>query len=378
MTLPQIFVVFFDILVLIPTLASLTRFDQWWIRGFDFPRLQISVLILVAASLSVWILDLEEPWPVILLVLLILSFFYQAVKIYPYTFFAKKQVLRFHGEKDDTLISILVSNVLMTNTKYQKLIGLVRRKNPDILLTLETDKTWEEKLSVIEKDYPHSVKIPKDNLYGMHLYSKLELEDIEIKYLVTDEIPSIHGKVVLRSGDKVSIHCLHPKPPSPSEDDTSTNRDAELLLVGKEVADEHAPLVFGDLNDVAWSRTTKLFLRRSGLLDPRIGRGFYNTFHTGYPIFRWPLDHVFHSSDFCLVELERLENIGSDHFPIFITLNYEPRITPIQDKPEAVDEEEEEWIEEKIVRRNEGEPPVHKTHVQIEKKNGEIREKEEA
>ncbi|WP_037373594.1 endonuclease/exonuclease/phosphatase family protein [Salinimicrobium xinjiangense] len=348
MNFPEIVALILGILALLPTLASLTRFDQWWIRGFDFPRLQISTIILFVILYSAVVFNFSSFWEYAIMLLLVFSFLYQSVKIFPYTIFAKKQVQKFKGKDDPNEVSILVSNVLATNNKYGKLITLIVQENPDLVLTLETTKEWEKQLEVIEKQYTHTVKIPLDNLYGMHLYSKLELEDVDIKYLISEEIPSIHGKVKLRSGKRINIHCLHPKPPSPSEDDTSTNRDAELLLVGKEVDGKMKTLVFGDLNDVAWSRTTKLFMRLSGLLDPRIGRGFYNTFHAEYPVFRWPLDHVFHSSDFLLQKLKRLDKIGSDHFPIFISLVYDPKDEDLNDGPEDPDEEEKEWAEEKI------------------------------
>lgn len=350
MNFPEIAALIMGFLVLLPTIASLTRFDQWWIRGFDFPRLQISTLVLFVIIYTAAVFDFTAFWEYVMMLFLVISFLYQAVKIFPYTIFHKKQVEKFRGEDGKHQISVLVSNVLTPNNKYDKLIKLIDRENPDLVLTLESDSVWEKQLEVIEEEYPHTVKIPLKNLYGMHLYSKLELEDIKIKYLISEEIPSIHGKVKLRSGTRVNIHCLHPKPPSPSEDDTSTNRDAELLLVGKEINGKKATLVFGDLNDVAWSRTTKLFMRLSGLLDPRIGRGFYNTFHAQYPVFRWPLDHVFHSSDFLLQKLKRLEKMGSDHFPIFIQLVYDPKDEGLNGEPEFPDEEEKEWAEEKIDR----------------------------
>lgn len=348
MNIAEIAAYILGFLILAPTAASLSRLDQWWIRDFDFPRLQISTLILGVFIFCIYAFDFDVIWETALVVLLALSFIYQAVKIYPYTFFASKQVKEYRGKDLERQISVLVSNVLTTNKKYKSLIKLIIRENPDMVLTLESDKRWEKELEVIEEEYPNTVKIPLKNLYGMHLYSKLDLEDVEIKYLISDEIPSIHGKVKLRTGEKINFHCLHPKPPSPSEDDTSTNRDAELLLVGKEIDGRNATLVFGDLNDVAWSRTTKLFLRLSGLLDPRIGRGFYNTFHANYPIFRWPLDHVFHSSDFLLSRLKRLEKMGSDHFPIFIKLVYNPQEASQNEKTEEPEEEEKEWAEEKI------------------------------
>lgn len=348
MSISELSVLFFSVLALVPTIASLTRFDQWWIRGFDFPRLQVSVLTLFILGLVILVFPMGSTLQLVLSALLFLSFLYQAVKIFPYTILARKQVFRLEGRKANTRISILVSNVLTPNKKYDKLLKLVHYWDPDILLTLETDKRWEEELSEIEERYPHTVKIPQDNLYGMHLYSKLELQEIKVKFLISEEIPSIHGYVLLRNGERVNIHCLHPKPPSPTEDDTSTKRDAELLLIGKEVKKQNSTLVFGDLNDVAWSRTTRLFQQISGLVDPRIGRGFYNTYHASIPVFRWPLDHVFHSKDFALLKLKRLPNIGSDHFPIYIELNHVSIAKRLNDEPEEADQEEEEWAEEKI------------------------------
>ena len=150
------------------------------------------------------------------------------------------------------------------------------------------------------------------------------------------------------SGNTFELYCVHPTPPVPGENDHSTERDKELLMVAKEVKESQKPsVVIGDLNDVAWSYTTDLFTKISELLDPRIGRGFYNTFHAKIPFLRFPLDHVFCSTDFKLVSLKRLENFSSDHFPIMISLQYERRAHLEQEEPEA-DQEDLELAEEKI------------------------------
>ncbi|HEX8421582.1 MAG TPA: endonuclease/exonuclease/phosphatase family protein, partial [Sphingomonas sp.] len=178
--------------------------------------------------------------------------------------------------------------------------------------------------------------------------SNLPLEDAKIQFLVEDDIPSMHTLVVLPSGRKVRMHFLHPAPPSPTEHDESTERDAELLVVAKSVAGLDTPvIVAGDLNDVAWSTTTRLFRKISGLLDPRIGCGMFNTFHADHWFLRWPLDHLFHSNHFTLGFIQRLPSFGSDHFAMLVELVYDRARGADQEGLEA-DEEDHELAEEKI------------------------------
>jgi endonuclease/exonuclease/phosphatase (EEP) superfamily protein YafD len=177
----------------------------------------------------------------------------------------------------------------------------------------------------------------------MLLYSRLALHDTSIDFLIQPDIPSIQARVQLRSGVLVWLNCVHPRPPAPGESDESLERDAELLLVGKRVSKASLPIVVcGDLNDVAWSRTTRLFQKMSRLLDPRKGRGFFSTFHARTPGLRFPLDHIFHSDSFRLVTMRRLPYVGSDHFPVYAMLSLEPSAERQQEapKPDAADEQE--------------------------------------
>lgn len=334
---------FCTLVIVTATLMSLIPRDEWWIRDFDFPRLQIIFLGAVCLTL---LLALPIEWDnqrIAACLFLIAALAYQLKMVLPYTFIWPNQVKLATDMDERQQISMIVSNVLTTNTKYHLLLAEIDTHQPDIILMLESDKSWEQALSVIEPIYPHVVRVPLDNLYGMHLYSRLPLKDTEVKFLLSDDIPSIHTKVILRSGKQVQLYCLHPMPPSPTEASESTLRDAELLLVGKHIEKEQkTSIVMGDLNDVAWSRTTRLFQRISGLLDPRVGRHFINTFHADYPLFRWSLDHVFHSTDFSLIDMRRLSHVGSDHFPVFTRLQYTPQNESEQPALQADAEDEQE------------------------------------
>lgn len=320
-------------LVVFVSVWGLLPLDHWWIRGVDFPRIQILVIGLVSLVGLLVLAPQWESWDVVLLLALIGAVGLQLRMVLPYTRLWKKEVRQALPIPDAVQIKLMVSNVLTPNDNTQALVDLVQQKNPDILITLESDQKWQDALSVIEPDYPYNVKVPLDNLYGMHLYSKLELIDPEVKYLLIDDIPSIHTQLRLPNDEVIWLYCLHPMPPSPIEADKSTTRDAELLMVGRHINENNQTAILaGDLNDVAWSKTTLMFQRISGLLDPRIGRFFINTFHVNYPFLRWALDHIFHSPCFTLVNIERLPSIGSDHFPVMTTLQYEACATAEQEE----------------------------------------------
>ena len=218
-------------------------------------------------------------------------------------------------------MSILTANVFQDNTRYGDFCKLVEDNDPDIFLTMESDLNWERELDRFAVDYPYSVKVPLDNYYGMHLYSKLELVGPQVNYLVEEGVPSIFTKVQLAPGELLNLICVHPAPPSPTENETSKERDAELLLAGRAVRALTSPtVVCGDLNDVVWSRISGLFKKMTGLIDPRVGRGLYPTFHAGHWYLRFPIDHMFHSGDIHITEMSRLSYYGSDHFPMFFSM----------------------------------------------------------
>lgn len=135
---------------------------------------------------------------------------------------------------------------------------------------------------------PHCVSTRK-SLWNASVLTTA-LDDSQIEFLVEAQIPSINARVELEGGSLLRFQLIHPTPPVPGENPSSTERDVVLLVLAKTLQDSAKRIIVtGDLNDVAWSATTRLFRRVSGLLDPRTKTGMVLTLHADWWFALWPL-----------------------------------------------------------------------------------------
>jgi endonuclease/exonuclease/phosphatase (EEP) superfamily protein YafD len=284
--------------------------------------------------------------PKLLVAALLAASAFQLSWIYPYLPVAAEETEAAQARHAERRLNLMTANVLQSNRQDEKLQQIVREVQPDVLVLLEVDDWWVSQLKPLEREFAHAVTYPLDNTYGIAMYSNLPVTSAEVRFLVEPDIPSIDATVVLPSGDQVRLFAVHPTPPRPGDD--TENRDAELVLVGREVERSAGPsVVLGDMNDVGWSSTTRLFQKVSRLLDPRKGRGMYSTYNAHYPGLRYPLDHLFHSDDFRLVHIAVLDGFGSDHFPLLVELSYEPQAEQTQEAPQP-DAEDHERAQETL------------------------------
>ncbi|MHA6249565.1 endonuclease/exonuclease/phosphatase family protein [Pontibacter sp. CAU 1760] len=313
-------------LVLITLLSLIYDVRFWFLKALDFPRLQTLIALLVTLVLFLLLNRTWHRWAFALLAGMGVSIVLQAYHIFPYTPLASKAVPSATAANEANSFSLLLANVWMQNKSAAQLLDMISENQPDLVLAMETNERWIKQLQPLENQYPHKVLYPLDNTYGMALYSKLPLQDTEIKFLNHEKVPSIHTSVKLRNGKQFVLHAVHPVPPKPSEHpDNVGEKEVALVKLGKIVTSRQGPtVVAGDFNDVAWSKTSKLFGQSSRLHDVRIGRGLYNSFDATSFIFRWPLDHAYVSGEFKVIELKRFPAFGSDHFPIYLHLSFVP------------------------------------------------------
>lgn len=340
----------FGILAVVITLIPLIAADFWWIRMFDYPHIQLTLLTLTAIAAYFFKFEIKSWRDYAFVGVLLACFIFQAAKVFPYTPFAPYDVGEPTAEVNkETGFLVLTSNVLQKNKETGLLIEEMKKINPDVAVFTETDATWSNALRAgLGPDYPYKVEVPLDNTYGMILYSKLELLDPRVKYVVDDSIPSIHTEIVLRSGDKVRLHAIHPTPPMPQHNPSSSDRDAEMMKTALEAMNSDIPvIVIGDFNDVAWSNTTSMFQSVGELLDVRKGRSFYNTFNAQSSIMRWSLDHIFVSEEFRVEKINVGGDVKSDHFPFYAKLYLQPELAAEQ-KPKPAPEEKIKKAKEQI------------------------------
>ncbi|TNH38096.1 endonuclease/exonuclease/phosphatase family protein [Paracoccus haeundaensis] len=329
------------ILLICVTLLPLWNTNEWWVRALGFPRVQIFA---AACAVLIGALFLKRPSRLVIALAMIGVCSYQAWRVYPYTPLAAPEMALAAPAPDS--IRVITANVQMGNTRYQDVIDTIEHYDPDILLLLETDEAWLAELEPMLSRYSTVVRQPQDNYYGLVFATRLSVDEARVIQLTNDRTPSLFARLKTPDGQPFHFLGLHPRPPVPGED--TDDRDRQIYAAAKFAAMDDMPVVaMGDFNDVAWSETSQTFRRVGGYLDPRIGRGFFASFDANSWFLRFPLNQFYATSDVAVVSIERLEHVGSDHFPMAATFRVDPDLAAtLNVAPQPLTEEDRDLIDD--------------------------------
>lgn len=308
--------------MIVMTLLPWVKNPHWIFRVPDFGKIQLFILqVVLLLSFPLFLPQTFLTTGILLAVTL-----FNGATLYRYTRLFRTSTCP-PTQQASRPVSIISLNVYQDNRNYGKFLALIDSLKPDLILTMESDSRWDKALSVLDQEYPYSVKVPLDNTYGMHLFSRLKLQKTATHFYVADDLPSIEAEVTSSDGFVFKIFALHPPPPSPTEEETSRERDGDMLSVAKAIRKnkEMPAVAIGDFNCVAWAEASRLFVKTSELIDPRIGRGFISTFHARYRLLRFPIDQVYHSADIFVKELKTLPDVDSDHLPVLFSFVIDPQ-----------------------------------------------------
>lgn len=333
-------------LLLILTVLPKIPNPHWIFRFPDFGKIQITYFIIITLIVGFFTKN-EYLWYVQSVLFIMLIF--HGITLIKYTplYKVKKHA---RNERSSEKYHLISANVYQFNTDFDQFIYLIRKNNPEMFLTMESNADWEKALQVLENEYPYQHKVTLENTYGMHFYSKIKIEESKTHFFVADDIPSIEAHLKTEDGYSFVFFGVHPPPPSPTEEETSKERDGDLLSVAKRVQEIEKPvIVVGDFNNVAWSRSSILFRKTSHLIDPRVGHAFVSTFHAKSRLLRFPIDLMFHSEDIFIDNLKTLESFGSDHLPVYCEFYIDHHNNDQEDCVEEADAEEIAEAEEIII-----------------------------
>ncbi|CAN0325190.1 unnamed protein product, partial [Chrysoparadoxa australica] len=90
--------------------------------------------------------------------------------------------LYFGGNKDKSLTEttkIVCINLLSSNGQFEDVENYIKQKNPDLIVLQEFNTLWQLMLEPKLNDYQFRLTIPRDDNFGIAVYSKLKVTELE-------------------------------------------------------------------------------------------------------------------------------------------------------------------------------------------------------
>jgi endonuclease/exonuclease/phosphatase (EEP) superfamily protein YafD len=213
-------------------------------------------------------------------------------------------------------VRAMLANVNTKTGDATAVAAAIRRFDPDIVVLEEVSSKWLSDLKPVLDGYRHSEQMPREDNFGIGLWSKFPFSRSRIAYIGMADIPSIVAEIDATQG-KFTLVATHPLPPGGKE--YSEFRNGQLAELPRWVRQASSPVVLlGDLNVTPWNYYFKRLLRQSGLKDSAQGRGVRPTWPTFNPLMLIPIDHCLYSHGIEIVTRETGPQVGSDHFPVIV------------------------------------------------------------
>ena len=218
--------------------------------------------------------------------------------------------------RDGFRFDVLNVNVNARNRDRAAILRSITAAGPDLALVVELTPEIDRALLALEDDYPHRLTIPATHNFGIGVLSRYPLE--HARALSLSGTAAIDARVELPYGT-VRFVGVHLAPPTSRDMAATRNRQLDELaaLAGRI---EEPLIVCGDFNLTPYSPFFSQFTGETGLRDTRLRLGLGSSWPTGMPLLRIPIDHCLVRGPIEAESVERMERIGSDHYPVRVRL----------------------------------------------------------
>lgn len=216
-------------------------------------------------------------------------------------------------------LSVLSINVNANNQDPTALLALIRERRPQLVFVLELTPGMARRLAPLADDYPVQIKAPREDGFGIGLYSRIPLERYWVDAADDWGFPFI--QVDLRLEDKpMRVIATHPPPPmSPEQYRIRQLHFDQLARIARGVS---RPIVLvGDFNTTPWSSASLQLEQASGLVNTRRGQGLLPSWPSPLAPLGIPIDQALVSPGVRIEAVRMLASVGSDHLPLLVDLS---------------------------------------------------------
>jgi endonuclease/exonuclease/phosphatase (EEP) superfamily protein YafD len=317
-TLTTIFLAFVDLVTVTIFLVSALSFfgqNHFILDNLSNFRYQYLLMSLIAFLLSIVLVKSNKRY-YIAAFLSIIAVLLNLVEVAPYTTFYKAEY-----SQQEQGVKVMLTNVLRSNNNYDKVIKLVAIESPDIIFFQEIDRAWLEKLRVLKKTYPYAVESPREDCFGIMVYSRLPITGIKPEECFHQDysFPYITFNTLV-NGQRIRFLSFHTPPPK-----TEANwkrRNNYLNFIAEKIKTEKTPaVVVGDLNVTLFSFYCKKLMSTGELIPARKNQGLYPTWPSSFiKPFRVPIDLILTTKEIDVLSFKTGPSIGSDHLPVIAVI----------------------------------------------------------
>lgn len=212
-------------------------------------------------------------------------------------------------------ISIMHINLSKANLDYSQLTEYVERSQVDVVSFNEVTPDWEYFMdSEILDVFPYSAKLVRVDPFGLALYSRVPIADIDTIEVYGGDRPHLQVGISFGLGKELSLISSYFLPPL-----TRTaygNYRVELTQLGQQIKSIRGPvLAMGDYNLSDWSNEMREYKTLSGLISSR--RDVSPGSNTGVKnLLDFPNDHILFNNLLECIEFTTLNDSLGQHIGI--------------------------------------------------------------
>lgn len=290
------------------TLAAAFARTHWLAELFS----HYPVHYLLGAAAAAGVLLGAGRWRLALLPLLVVGINASIVGPYLPGFVVRRPPL----PADAATVSLIAWNLDYRNTRFDQARDYLRAMDADVLVLTEYTPRWQQALAPLGYDYLYRVARPQFNAWGIAVYSRYPLLQVEDLILADPESANLRVVIDLPDGplELFAVHLASPTAPA-----RAALRNRQLRELGQLAGDRPpvmARAIVGDLNTSPFSPWFRDLLAAARLTDARRPFGLHYTW-PALPLPLWvAIDHFLSDGRLEIGQVRAGPYLGSDHRPL--------------------------------------------------------------